>query len=372
MAEPLEDTPRDVQDTPRKRRIGRILLDAAAQVVLSFSGFTLGFLWWFIKWTFAAVAFMAIMAGTGLYVFNQATAAGNHVTVPNITNMPLAQAVLVLQERDLGLGEPERVSSKEPEYQVIAQRPPAGSVVRAGRKVYPTISVSDPHVVPNLVGVSIDGMTQEALASLTHGFPINQRPARVPHDQPRGTVIAQDPPAGQKVSEPVAISLLVSEGASPELFLMPDLVGRRVEEVARLLKPLGVSAEASPIEAEEDQPYNVVLAQSPPAGTWVHEGMKVVYKVRAAAREQVAPTEYVRQFSYTEPFSWSDRTIRLDFVDKAGQARTVEYGVRGGEGKNFRFEMRYPDETTVNVYRDGKRVESYYYKGNNEPIKRTF
>lgn len=310
------------------------------------------------------MAFVALMALTGFYVFNRATAAGNHVTVPNIVDLPLAQAVLELQQRDLELGEPERVSSDKPEFQVLAQRPPAGSVVRSGRKVYPTISARDPQKVPNLLGKTQEEATQLAAA---HGFDVNPRASRIPHSAPRDTVIGQDPAADLDVGEGKAITLLLSDGPQSELFLMPELVGRRASEVPRILEPLGVEGQLSPVDAP-DQPFDVVLAQAPPAGTWVQAGMKVVYQVRTAAAEPAQPTVFSRRFTYQVPFSWSDRVVRLDFVDHKGARHTEERLIRGGDPARLSLDFRYPEEATVEVHIDGRKVKSYYYKGNNEPI----
>jgi serine/threonine-protein kinase len=319
-----------------------------------------------IRWTFAVVAFVSIMVLTGLYVFNQATAAGNLVTVPNIVGMPLSQAVLDLERQGLELGEPERVSSDKPEYEILAQRPPAGSVVRSGRKVSPTISVKDPEITPNLIGKTQEEAVQLAQAG---GFQINPRPSRLPHPEARGMVIGQDPGPGAEAGPKPVISLLVSDGPGVEYFLMPDLVGRQATEVAGILKPLGITAEAVAIDSPDD-PLGVVLAQTPAAGTWVQSGMKASYQVRAGAPEQSQAVTYSRVFTYQVPFSWSDRTVRLDFIDKKGARHTEEQVVRGGDPARLRLEFRYPDEATIEVYIDGKMVRSYYYKANNEPIVR--
>ncbi|MDX9975024.1 MAG: PASTA domain-containing protein [FCB group bacterium] len=321
-----------------------------------------------IRWSFAVAVFVGIMALTGFYVFNQATAAGNLVTVPNIVGMPLSQAVLDLERRGLALGEPERVSSDKPEYEILAQRPPAGSVVRSGRKVSPTISVKDPEITPNLIGKTQEEAVQLAAAS---GFQVNPRPSRLPNPQPLGTVIGQDPAPGAPSGEKPMISVLVSDGPAVEYFLMPDLVGRQLTEIAGVLTPLGLKGEEQAIDSPE-QPLGVVLGQSPAAGTWVQAGMQVTYQVRASAPEQAQATLYSRRFTYQVPFSWSDRSVRLDFIDAKGARHTEERQIRGGDPARLSLDFRYPDEATIEVYIDGKLTRSYYYKANNEPIVREF
>ena len=103
------------------------------------------------------------MAVAGFYVFNEAVAndaaavAGKeYVTVPNVQGRHKDEAKKLLQDVGLSMGAPSPlVSSKvAPDY-VMFQRPAPGEVVRAGRRVYPTVSMGTANVtIPSVVNLT--------------------------------------------------------------------------------------------------------------------------------------------------------------------------------------------------------------------------
>lgn len=309
------------------------------------------------------------MALAGYYVFNRAASGGNYVTVPNINGLSIEKAVLVLEEHDLELGRPDEMASKEPPGRVIAQRPPEGSVVRAGRKVYPTVSAVRSEQVPNLIGKTL-AQASEILQG--YNVELSPNPARIPNDLPADTIIGQDPRPGEgTLREGGQIHVLVSDGPSQNYLMMPDLVGKSVDEVAAILTPLGLTATAQPIDAP-DQPFGYVLDQSPAAGTWLLPNTQVTYSVRQAVEEKPKPQVYEREVIYEVPFSWSDRTVRFEFVPATGKTESVQQVVKGGATYPLRvpFTSTVP-EVTVNVYivegNQSRKMKSYYFQGNDRP-----
>ncbi len=308
------------------------------------------------------------MALSGWYVFNKVAAGGNYVTVPNVVDQDIVSATLQLERHGLSLGEPEHMSSNKPRGTVIAQRPPAGSVVRSGRKVYPTVSGADPTAVPDLVGKSLREASDMAQ---TQGFLLAMNTARVPHSAPRDTILGQDPRPGEKADlSATEIHLLVSDGPAATLQLVPRLVGLRSREVRDALSPLGLKAKESSRPAP-DQPFGVVLDQQPAEGTWLPAGGEVTYVVRAPDKVETAPTPQARNLEviYKPPFSWTDRTLRFEFVPERGPSDFREIVVKGGRVDDILVPFTsYVDRVTVNVYVDGRKLRSYYFEGDNPPV----
>ena len=121
---------RTIRD-PSRRGVGRVLLDAVSEAILTVFFFILRFFAWGIQWSIAMVIFVLVMAGAGYYVFNYALSTGTPVTVPDIVDLPINEASLILAERGLDLGKQARVPhATVPKDHVIAQRPEAGRVVR--------------------------------------------------------------------------------------------------------------------------------------------------------------------------------------------------------------------------------------------------
>lgn len=328
---------------------------------MSLTGFLFGFLWWCVRWSFALLLFMGVMACAGYYVFKATASSGDYVTVPDIVDLPFTEAARVLRSQGLELGEWEYLNSSKPKDQVIAQRPPAGSVVKAGRKVFPTISGQSLDKAPNLVGKSLAEVEDLARAQ---GFKVVL--SRIPTDKPADTVLSQDPLPGQKnVQGRNEIHILVSSGSS-QMLMVPDLVGRRLEQVASILAPLGLEARTQAIEAP-DQPLGIVLAQDPAAGTYTQKGAQVTIRTRAAeAKAEPAPTEvtYNAELVYNDiPFSWSERTVRFDVIDASGRRMSKPWIIEGGDTKGLRLKFTYAGrDATVEVFLDDQLVKSIKYR----------
>ena len=126
----------NLSDPPEYGRTGRILLDTLAEAILNVTIFVFRFVAWAFRWSLATAVMLAVMAGAGIFVFNQAVVGGEPVTVPNIQHMSTSEAETVLMGKGLVLGTPSLVESNDVQANfILSQRPKAGEVVRAGRKV---------------------------------------------------------------------------------------------------------------------------------------------------------------------------------------------------------------------------------------------
>jgi serine/threonine-protein kinase len=325
----------------------------------------------------ATLFFVAIMAGAGYYVFSYALQGGETVKVPNITMRPITEASLILAEQGLDIGKQTQVADKNvPKYYIIAQRPEAGKVVRAGRKIYLTVSAgTDSLTPPGLTGKTLQQATDEIYRS---SFNIGNV-ARIENPAPRDTVLAQDPDPSQRVSSAARISLLVSDGQeSSNAFIMPELVRRSIQDVAKVIEPLGLKPK--PIYVEQpDQPVDIVLDQRPPAGTLVQKGDIVEYSVRASG--SVAMPDVQRktpELTYVVPASWAEREVRVDTVDRSG-ARSTIFPPKNQfvDGRPMRFasgstimipKISFIDKVTIEIYLDGQLSKSYLFEGDAPPV----
>ena len=283
-----------------------------------------GFLGWSIRWSLATVFFLGVMAAAGFYVFSQAVAGGEYVTVPNIVNLPILEASSRLGEAGLEVGrQTARPSDQVPAYHVIAQRPEAGRVVRVGRKVFPIVSQGEDVVTaPNLVGKSLD----QVESTWAQGFRLGTT-ARLAHSAPRDQVIGQDPGPGRPMTRGAEISLLVSDGSSQD-YQMPDLVGMRVEEAMRRLASLPINAVPNRVDRPEAE-FDVVLAQRPMPGAILHEGDDVSYDIRVSGQVELPRARRKVEVVYEVPDSWFDREVRIEVVDK-NETRLVVLPSQGG------------------------------------------
>ncbi len=334
---------------------------------------------WGVQWSVALVIFVLVMAGAGYYVFARTLEGGLHVTVPKIEGLSYTEAANAVagQGLELGLLRPETQLPHPtiPKGHIIAQRPEAGRVVRTGRKVYPTVSMGKDYLrAPELIHRSLEDARQE----ITQSRFVLGTVARMPHRMPRDTVIAQDPPPESDIPSQGAISLLVSAGSKASSAFMPDLRGTRAEEAGRLMEPYKVSFSVNEVELPGAK-EGVVLNQEPAPGTLIFEGQKVTCDVKPSSGDLLAGERFEAVVRHTMKESWHDRDVRVDVIDRGGNRQTVftkppafdEKSMRTYvAGSAMRIPISYVEQAMVEVYADGKLLESYYLKGGEPPGRR--
>ena len=143
--------------------------------------------------------------------------------------------------------------------------------------------------VPDLVGAQ----AAEAEATLEDaGLRANVR--TVPSARPGGTVVAQNPPAGEEVEEGSAVRLNVSAGGAPpapepEPATVPDVVGQEQTEAVRALAQEGLEASVQLVPSRENAGRVVAQAREP--GTSLERGDTVQVNVSLGA--DPAPSEEI-------------------------------------------------------------------------------
>ncbi len=204
----------------------------------------------------------------------QTTTAGTtEVAVPSVTGEQAPAALKQL--RAIGLtGDVTSVYSKKPEATVVGQSPSAGTHVARGSTISLNVSKGGrPVPVPDLVGQR----KSDAVATL-QAAGLEPDVATVPSSQPEGTVVAQHPNAGAKVSQGDGVRINVSGGRSTgssapattqattqATATVPDVSGQKLPDARKAIRDAGLVTELKHVPS--DLPKDTVVAQSPSAGT---------------------------------------------------------------------------------------------------------
>jgi beta-lactam-binding protein with PASTA domain len=131
--------------------------------------------------------------------------------LPDLTGLAAADAVKRLQALKL-TPELKQVPSKEAPGTVVAQQPAAGKLAKAGSTVVLSVAKGAPATpVPN-----VTGQDQQSAVSALQQAGLNARIVEVPSTQPKRTVLAQKPAAGQKVAQGSDVRLNVSKGPAAQ------------------------------------------------------------------------------------------------------------------------------------------------------------
>ena len=371
----MENSTGTVSDQPPRRGVGRFLLDSFSETVLSFVFFLLRFAVWCMQWSVALVVFLLVMAGAGYFVYTVALEGGQHVSVPDVVDMPITDAAFLLTEKGLELGRQSPVSHPTaPKFYIIAQRPGSGRVVREGRAVNVVVSMGQDYLhAPDIIGKTLEEARREISAAR---FRVGSL-ARIADDAPRDTVLSQDPPAGGELAEQEEIHLLLSAGSGTPNALMPDLRDMPVSEVEAALADFGVVLVAREVDIP-DAALDVVLAQSPAPDTLIYQGQTVTYDYKPSVPGEAPSMRYEATVRHQMFYDWFGREVRVDVIDRMGNRQKVyakepmfDDAARATyvSGAAIRVPVTYVVEATVEVYIDGNLEASYSLKEGNAPVK---
>ena len=358
--------------------MGRILLDTVSETILNFVFFLLKFVAWGIQWSAALAVFLVVMAGSGYYVYVKTLNGGEPVQVPNIVNLPREEAEARLAERGLEMGRPQPVPHETvPKYHIISQRPTSGRVVRTGRKVYPTISMGpDFLTAPSLVKRPL----KDAQAELSNSRFRLGSVARIPHSSPRNTVIAQDPPPGQNIAMQGSVHLLVSEGDGQYKDYMPDLLGKSIRDIERILAPYQVILVPEIVRDLPNAREDIVLEQEPLPATMIFEGQIVTYRVKPSGRITLPDTRLKGVVRHIMNYNWYDRDVRIEQIDQLGNRTVIgKYPPALDEqskasrvsGSTLKIPVTYIDTCSIEIYVNGNRIAAYQLSDGQPPRSTT-
>jgi eukaryotic-like serine/threonine-protein kinase len=213
-----------------------------------------------------AVALSGVIGGGGSGT-TQSTAA--RVTIPN-TLRGLDQGHAQARLTALGLKSTIQTESSSVDPGVVLRAaPPGGSSVAAGSTV--TLYVSKgPNLVtvPKLKGLTVDDATAALQAK---GLTPNE--TNTNSLQPKGTVIAQDPVAGQLVAPKASVAITVSDG--PKQVNVPDVRGEDEPTARANLEAAGLAeGKVTPLPSNTAT-ARTVISTDPASNTQTAQGTHV-------------------------------------------------------------------------------------------------
>lgn len=215
---------------------------------------------------------MVIMFVSASIVFFSTVKGEEQVMVPNVVGKQLTTALLEMQTKELYPKIQLRYTNSDDDAgTILAQSPEPGSIRKAGARVNLTVSEGAiANEVENFVGMNykdvkekIDTMfkkTSRPMLSLGE-------PSFKTDNSAAGTILAQTPEPGTKVSTPTAIRLIVSSGPEETTTSIPNLVGKNVAEILSELKNSRIVFDFTKSIATDEANAGKVVKQAQTAGT---------------------------------------------------------------------------------------------------------
>lgn len=194
------------------------------------------------------------------------TQRGQEMELPDVTERSFENAKAFLESAGFAvIQEPVRKhNANYPEGTVLFQKPEPYSRVKKGRRIYLTLSAGELKVeVPRVIGIS----ERDAEFHLKRaGLSIGEVFYDYSSHYPRGVVSDQLPQAGDSLSEKGIVDITVSNGVFPTRFVVPDVIGRSLDEAKKSLMKAGLRLGEVTYEATDQFVPETVLDQNLLAG----------------------------------------------------------------------------------------------------------
>ena len=193
--------------------------------------------------------------------------------VPDVAGQTVEEATDALRNAGFKAEEGDTKPCQEEEGTVCETDPPAGTRAERDSTVTLIISAGPEQVeVPDVTGSSYE----EAKSQLEDLGLTVEREEEETSDEEAGTVLEQDPEAGEKVDPDTTITLTVA--VEPEGTQVPDVVGRQFDDARATLEAAGFTVTREN-RIDDSRPENEVIAQDPNAGQTLQENGLVTLTV---------------------------------------------------------------------------------------------
>jgi beta-lactam-binding protein with PASTA domain len=230
-----------------------------------------------VKYGLLALA-LFVTAGLSALTTMRVVLTAQEVEVPTLIGRRVGEAGQAASRHDLLLRvEGRRNDARVPEGRIVAQEPGPGSRLKSQRSIRVWVSLGPRRLaVPGVEGESVrTGRLSLEQAQVPVG-----RVVEVPDRTEEGTVLMQNPPAGETGAlPPDGVSLLVSLGPAYSEYVMPDVIGRRGVDVLEGLRSAGLKVTDVTYRSYPGVPPGTVIRQSPPAGYRVSRHSSVTLEV---------------------------------------------------------------------------------------------
>ena len=182
-------------------------------------------------------AMFAVIAG--LFLARILPPKSKNVTVPNVSNMDIAQATAALQEQDLEVDQDDityQLSKDSIEGVVIGTEPASSSEVERHSKVKLIVSSGVGQEMPNYVGKNIDDV-KASLPSAIHLIEKEEQSDKKP-----GTIIRQEGvAAGELYDTAGETDLTLYYVPYIKVTIPADIIGKPIEDATAQLEAMGVT-----------------------------------------------------------------------------------------------------------------------------------
>lgn len=207
------------------------------------------------------------------------------VMIPDVAGKELDEAMELLQEKGLKIGETVEVTDEEVEEGLIIKtNPNEGKTVKEGQEVDLYLSIGkEKWTLLDYTGRQYDDVID---LLNTRGFKDITKTEVYDDTAPAGQIISQNPSSGEEII-PAETEMEFTVSKGPELIKLKDLTGYNEKGIEEYAQSSGLFVEiASEGQYSDTVPEGSVVTQNPSAGTDLQKGSKVTV-VLSKGKEQL-------------------------------------------------------------------------------------
>jgi beta-lactam-binding protein with PASTA domain len=294
------------------------------------------------------VVLLVIVGLIAVSIFFFALRGAEQTMVPEVRGKELAEALLELQSKELNPRIQLRYSqTSRDKGQILEQDPGAGTIVKAGRSIRLVVSEGVMlNRVENYVGRNIDEVRMDLQTYVAAGNPLLTLREPLMYDyssEAPGTILRQKPEQGADISGPMRLEFVVSQGQENTTMTVPQLTGLSLSSALEQIGRMGIVFEFSVRPIREGERGEMVVSQSPLAGTSVTSNTIIDLVVSIPA--QLAASEVFKLFTYTISKNPYPLPVHIDALLPSGERiRLISVNYPGGK---FTIPYRLPIGSTL-------------------------
>ncbi len=309
-----------------------------------------------------AFAFVLVAGISAYFTLTLIIKSEDTVIVPNLEGKDVVYALELLTELELNTKvKGSEYTSDIPKNHVVFQEPQPGSEIKKGRDVKIIISKGPKTVsMPNLIALSV----QQAHIILEENDMCQGELSRTYNTEvEKDRIIAQVPFAGTVIARGACIDLLVSKGARPSAFKMPDLAGLTLEDALQSIEKVNLTIGELKSAYQKRKPRNIIVEQEPVSGQRVIIGSPVNLLINREPQKERSGQLYGQSagslFRYRLDNGFLNRRIRVS-LNRAGFTNDLfDDFVKAGE--EIWLLIPRDKEATLFLYENDRLIQTHTY-----------
>lgn len=197
------------------------------------------------------------------------------VKIPDFKGIRVLEAVEQIQSLKL-IPSIETRYSNLPYGTIISQYPIAGHSMKQNRKVNLVVSKGlESSYLEDFTGLNVFALEKkvfELKSILKREIKIEKLGEEYSDIFDKGLIISQNPAAGTDLNMVNSIQVVVSKGPIPDSFLMPNFVGRSIEDVQKEAEKMGLILNITYQNVDNLDKVGIVISQKPKENETINKG----------------------------------------------------------------------------------------------------